>query len=607
MKRINFIFVLLCLFTIVSCNDFLERDAEGIITYEDVFKDDKMTTAALANLYGRVNWGPSVDDDMAFIYGDEACWSNGNPQEWNGFSDTHYRVYDYGLVRNINQFLDGLRNDAPDMDPVKKNNLEGEVRFLRVWTYFNMCRGLGGLPLIGDNVFAYESGMDVSVLQYPRATEAATYDYIISECEDIARNYLSPEHTVNAARASKWTALALKARAALYAASIAKYNAIYTPQITLEGGEVGIPSDKALYYYDIAYKAAKEIIDQGGYELYRKNSDKKVNFYEALTIKNDNPEIIWTLDHYYPGSTTAFSYHNVPTSVAEDEESAHLTPILNLVEDYEYADNRDGTLRVSDDNGEYIFFKNASDPFEGKDARLWGTVIYPGAEFKGEEIVFQAGRVSYENGEWKKEISTSGSTDTEGELITSINGPLLTNDNHRNKSGFGIRKFLDTKDQASTRQGSDMWFVRFRYAEILLIAAEAGLELDYVPETEILNYVNDLRDRAGLEPLQHVVFDDIVQERRVELAFENHRYWDLKRWRLAHKIWDGRSDNYDAVQYALFPYKVKGGEHDGEWVFEKIKCEMTRYPIRFELRNYYNFWDQGWLNNNKKLVKNPYQ
>ena len=145
--------------------------------------------------------------------------------------------------------------------------------------------------------------------------------------------------------------------------------------------------------------------------------------------------------------------------------------------------------------------------------------------------------------------------------------------------------------------------------EILLIAAEAGLELPEVSRSEILGYVNDLRDRAGIGKLDRLTFEDIVHERRVELAFENHRFWDLKRWRMAHEIWDGQADNPRAVHYALFPYKVNmpGDARDGKWVYEKIKCEMTRYPLYFQLKNYYNFIDQGWMNNNPKLVKNPYQ
>lgn len=594
---------------LLSCNNFLERDSEGVIPNEDVFSDDKMTLSALSNLYGRMNWGQNIDNDKAYVYLDEACWSNGSPETFNGFSNDFLRVYDYGLIRNMNQFLEGLRSSAADhMDQAERKNLEGEVRFLRAWTYFQMCRGLGGMPIVGDEVFEYSAGTDITTLQYARSTESEMYDYIIAECEDIASNFLKDEVTVNSARANKWTALALKARAALYAGSIAKYNNLLPNPVKTDGGEVGIPASKSDEYYQIALKAAQDIIASGKYGLYDGNPDKRINFYEATSVKANNNEVIWTRDHYYPGDVTAFSYHNVPTSVAEDEESSQVTPILNLIEAYEYTNNRDGDLKTEDTDGNYIFYDKAEDLFEGKDPRLWGTVIYPGAEFKEQQIVFQAGRKYLENGIWTDEIGPSGSKDGNGEIITSINGPLKTNDNHRNKSGFCVRKFLDTKKQSSTRQGGDMWFIRFRYAEILLVASEASLELGNIPTA--LGYINQVRDRAGIQNLKNTLtLDEIMRERRVELAFEDHRYWDLKRWRKAHLIWTGQSDNYNAVHYALFPFKINepGNPNNGKWVFDKIRTHMTQYPIFFEMKNYYNFIDQGWRNNNPKITLNPFQ
>jgi len=609
MKNIYKILILLIATVVItSCNDFLERDSEGIIPNDEVFKDEKMTLAALANLYGRVNWGQNIDNHKSYIYLDEACWSNGSPETFNGFNNDFLRVYDYGLIRNINQFLQGLRSSAADhMDPAERKNLEGEVRFLRAWTYFQMCRGLGGMPIVEDEVFEYQSGTDITALQYARSTEAGMYDYIISECDDIASNFLKEDVTTNSARANKWVALALKARAAIYAASIAKYNNLMQAPVKTEGGEVGIPSSQASEYYTIALKAAQDIIAGNKYGLYKGNTDKRLNFYEATSIKNNNNEVIWTRDHYYPGDVTFFSYHNVPTSVAEDEESSHITPVMNFVEAFEYMDKRDGALKIRDDKGDYIFYDKAEDLFEGKDPRLWGTVIYPGAEFKEQQIVFQAGRKYLDNGVWTDEIGPSGSKDENGEIITSINGPLKTNDNHRNKSGFCVRKFLDTKKQSSTRQGGDMWFIRFRYAEILLIAAEAALELNNVPTA--LGYINEVRDRAGIKKLTSLSLDDIIQERRVELAFEDHRYWDLKRWRKAHQLWTGKSDDYSAVHYALFPFKINepGNPNHGKWVFDKVRTHMTQYPIFFEMRNYYNFIDQDWRNKNPKITLNPFQ
>lgn len=602
--------IFICCFS--SCEDFLNREPDSFIATGDVFKDPNMIQAVVANLYGRVNWGQNISDDKLYIYLDEACLSNGSPDLTSGFSDTWMRVYDYALIRNINEFMEGLRSpDADNLDPVQRRQLEGEVRFLRAWTYFNMCRCMGGMPIVGDEVFEYKEGMDITPLQLPRSTESEMYDYIISECTDIASNFLTETPSINNARVTKWAALALKARAALYAASIAKYNNLMPSPIQTNGGEVGIPASMANAYYVTALTTAREIISGNKYQLYNQNPDKRRNFYEATTIKDNNHEVIWTIDHVYPGNSTLFSCNNVPTSAAEDESSTNITPILNLVEAFEYIDDRDGTLKTTDDEGNYIIYENSEDLFANKDPRLWGTIIFPGADFKGQQVIFQAGRKVHEGSAFNNEIAIAGTTDNQGNIITSINGPIVTNDGQRNKSGFCIRKFIDEDPKASTRQGSDVWFIIFRYSEVLMIAAEAALETN---DATALNYINEIRERAGISTLSAVTIDDILRERRVEFAFENHRYWDLKRLRKAHIIWNGvNNDTYDpnntSTHYALFPYRINnpGGPDDGKWVFDKQKVHMTPYPRFFEMRNYYNFIDQSWLSNNPKLVKNPYQ
>ncbi|HCM21445.1 MAG TPA: RagB/SusD family nutrient uptake outer membrane protein, partial [Porphyromonadaceae bacterium] len=154
---------------------------------------------------------------------------------------------------------------------------------------------------------------------------------------------------------------------------------------------------------------------------------------------------------------------------------------------------------------------------------------------------------------------------------------------------------------------SEMWFPRFRFAEAVMIAAEASFELG--ENGKALNYINDIRRRAGIQELKTITFDDIVREYRVEFAFEDHRYWDLKRWRLADKVWNGVQNDPQAQQYALFPYLVNepGNPNNGKWVFDKFPTHMSPYPRYFQMKNYYNFINQEWIDNNPKLVKNPYQ
>jgi hypothetical protein len=602
-----FIAFALVLFALTSCSEFLEREPDTILSNDQVFGDEVMIKSVLSNFYGRITWGQHIDDSYSYTILDEASRSDSGPDTRQGFEDNRWRVYDYTLMRNLNQFLKGVREtDVLDADTQKM--LEGEARFIRAWLYFNMARGMGGMPIIGDEVFEYSPGMDITTLQYPRSTEAEIYNYIISECEAI-KNFLPENPSINAARATKWAALMLKARAAVYAGSIANYNNKMPNPIKTPGGEVGIDANLAQGYYQTALSAAEEVINSGKYELQlNKPDDRGRNFYEALSVKENNKEVIWARDYKYPGQTNGFTQVNIPASHAEDIDRAYAGPILNLVEDFEYINDRDGEIKIRDNEGNYIFYDRAEDAFANKDPRLWGTVIYPGAIFKGSPVVLQAGQKYFENGEWHVRTSTPGSTDENDILITSINGPNQSNDQYVNKSGFFFRKFLDETPSASTRgRRSEMWFPRFRFAEAVMIASEAAFELGQADKA--LTYLNMVRERAGIQPLTSMTFDDIVQERRVEFAFEDHRYWDLKRWRIADKVWNGIQDDPNAQQWGLFPYLVNdpGNPNHGKWVFDKIKIHMSPFPRDFQMRNYYNFIDQGWINNNPKLVKNPYQ
>src|SRR5690554_3298676 len=324
-----FIAFALVLFALTSCSEFLEREPDTILSDDQVFGDEVMIKSVLSNFYGRITWGQHIDDSYSYTILDEASRSESGPDTRQGFEDNRWRVYDYTLMRNLNQFLKGVREtDVLDADTQKM--LEGEARFIRAWLYFNMARGMGGMPIIGDEVFEYSPGMDITTLQYPRSTEAEIYNYIISECEAI-KNFLPENPSINAARATKWAALMLKARAAVYAGSIANYNNKMPNPIKTPGGEVGIDANLAQGYYQTALSAAEEVINSGKYELQlNKPDDRGRNFYEALSVKENNKEVIWARDYKYPGQTNGFTQINIPASHAEDIDRAYAGPILNL-------------------------------------------------------------------------------------------------------------------------------------------------------------------------------------------------------------------------------------------------------------------------------------
>ena len=603
----------LCLGT-ASCSDFLNREPDNVFSNDEVFGDESMTKSVIGGFYNNVAWGPNFDNfgNWSSVTGtwgeiDEATTFQTNNA--TTYSDALWRLYPYGNIRNYNLFLESLRSSSA-LPESERSQYIAETRFIRACNYFYMARGLGGMPIVGDRIFSMKD--NVADMQLPRSTEAAMYDYIISECDSCAK-YLPDNGGTHQARASRWAALTLKARAAITAGSLAKYNNLLTPELKTAGGEVGIPADKAEHYYKAAAEAAMQIISSNTFSLYRKYADKAENFYRLFVDKENNPEVIWARDYALPDAAHTWSQLCTPQSVTGNAFSHFYSPLLNLVEAYEYVDNRDGHLKITDSNGKYIFYKNIGDLFVGKDPRLKGTIVCPGDSMDGKPVPYQAGQMYQKKKgtkyEWKFKTAAAGSVDDDGDVITSVNGPRESGQSGDNTTGFNFRKYVDPTPANRTVNKSDVWFVRMRYAEVLLIYAEAELELGHPDKG--LPYINEVRDRAGLHPLPSYTLDDIEQERRVEFPLENQRWWDLKRWRRAHTEWDGHTD--DSQQWGLMPYLVKGAVNkadknkNGQWVFIKVKSQKMPNARTFRMRNYYNFLDNGWLTNNPKLVKNPYQ
>ncbi|MDU1889896.1 MAG: RagB/SusD family nutrient uptake outer membrane protein [Dysgonomonas sp.] len=620
MKKISiFTALVVLLLSVSSCSDFLDQEPDGVLSDESVFNDPKLIKSELANFYDRVSYGAHVRGDLYdYTRIDEAI--RYDHDDVNSFDRNRWREYNYELVRNINDFILKLKtvSTLPDEETGKiegKNRWISEARFIRAWYYFCSARILGGVPVVGDEVFDYKPGDPVEPLQIARSTEAGIYDYIIKECQEVAKvDLLGDKQYTNASRPNIWAAKMLEARAALYAASIAKYGAS-TPTVATDGKEVSIDATKAAAYYKIALDAAEYVIANGPYLLQDKMpDDRATNFYNAVCIKSTNTEVIWARDYKYPGQTHGFTKDCLPTVLAQDAGSCYLSVLLNLAEEFEPINAATPGQREPFNTGTLtspVFYESPSAPFLERDPRLAGTAIIPGGYFAGEEIILQAGQLNKDGGNWVKREGGIGSKDDAGNYITGPNGPIANRDRLYNKTGFTIRKFLDETTGAGTiGRGSEMWEVRFRMAEAYLIAAEASLEINGGTHAQTLRNINAVRIRAGVKPLTTVTFDNIVHERRVEFAFEGHRIWDLRRWRLAHTLWTGSQSDVTAKRRGLWAYQVvaPGDANDGKWYFEERDMNFL-YPnaLRFELNHYYAEMDNDWLNRNPKLVKNPFQ
>jgi hypothetical protein len=459
---------------------------------------------------------------------------------------------------------------------------------------------------------------DVLSLQVPRSKESEVYDFVISEALAI-KNDLPASHEVKS-RASKGLAFAMASRAALYAGSIAKYGAT-TPSVALPGNEVGIPASMAAGYYEKSLAAADSIIQgkAGAYALYNSLPNLSDNFAAVFLDKSStNKESIF-IEDFKVGTNKVHSYtvNNQPYSRAEEgADAGRLNPSLNLVESFEKLDNTYAPIATTDAGGNPIYYANQQDIFAGRDARLAGTVMLPGAIFKGAAIDVRAG---YQNAAGNF-ISSDNIPGTSTPAV-GLDGPVDGLE-FRTQTGFYIRKYLDPATGSGRRgRRSDVAFIRYRYAEVLLNGAEAAFELGQT--TKALNYINQVRSRAGLTtPLAALTFDRIVHERRVELVFEGHTLFDMKRWRLAHKVWDGQdmtvadlksnigvATKHNTQPYSLWPYIYHnpGNANHGKWMFREVKLSRVTGANNFQFGNYYSRINDNILSANPKLVKQPNQ
>lgn len=670
----KFLYSLFALFLInivfIGCKRDLTVVPNNVIEESAIYTDKNLINAALARFYQQINngggnitaggaaWGASNATDDSFQQDPDDAQNNrgGASAQQVLFTKNRYRAFDYGLIRRINIFLAGIRSEESkkSMDAFTNSAYEGQAIFLRAWTFFHMVKTLGGMTIVGDQVFEFAGGTDATPLQLKRNSEEECYDYILAQC-DLAATKLTSSgiatipagENKNAALANRWAAKMLKARAALTAASIARFN---TPgDLNLEKVDKvgvrthGIPASKADAYYKAAFDAAKEVIDGGAYQLITGSdlTSAQQAFNKVFNVKDGNTEVIWTADRLSPNINTQWTNWVGPFTHTEGSFGNQLGSPAEFVESFE---NRVGgaqgirtrsnpavpLLDEFDDGAAnppimYDLSNPADNPFMQKDARLWGSVIWPQAVWKGAPVDLRAG-------EWRGEYNPDGTLKvyvnappakapvTPPSSLTSINGPAENTSNTVNKTGFIPRKWLDEKPGASiTPNYSDIWVIRFRLAEAYAICAEAALLSGPLGGPGVgVTYINVLRRRGLLPDLSagQFTFERLRRELRIEFYMEDHRLWDMNRWRLADQYWDGPTDskrgeypNGTSYPYQLYGYTVNlgpGNPNNGKYVFERKKAFRKRAnPQFFTRQSYYSATDDAWRTWNPNWDRNP--
>lgn len=469
-------------------------------------------------------------------------------------------------IRKVNIFISGI-----DQVPYKNTyvnalgetrnlgvSFKAEARFLRAWFYFQLVRRYGGVPLLGDKVYGLNDD-----IQLARNSFADCIDYIVSELDNIQdslRTYPISNASEFAHVATKQSCMALKSRVLLYAAS-----PLFNGQTLEDGNSLVGYTDYDRNRWKLAADAAREFIETDGhlgsenFVLTEDPRDVFLNYYSF----GSNPELIFFRQE---GTSTGEESTNGPLGfTGTNLGNGRTNPTQNLVDAFPMKDGK--PIGESD---KYTY--DAQNPYANRDPRLDMTILHNGSTWLGTTLA------TWQGGD---------------------NNP--SNGSSYSKTSYFSCKFMGKFANATEYSDHYRLWVIFRYTEILLNFAEAENEYLDAPSQDVYDMIILLRQRAGIEAgddhlyglkanmTQAEMREVIHNERRLELAFEEHRFYDIRRWRIAEEVF---SKPIQGMQI------VSGS---GQTIYSRVDLLTTS----FQTRQYLYPIPYSEVNKNANMKQNP--
>jgi len=592
---IYLIITIVTVFGTGSCNkDFMNLQPSDQFADEAVWSDPALIQTFVNNIYLGLPHGFSnimmssiVDESMynADFGTSNVTKSLVSPSDYSVFDEANGNANRqrgmnwsivYKFVRAANLFFEKSQT-APFTSEDQRNQMKGEVHFLRVYLYQNLVSMYGGVPII-NKTYGLTGEFEV-----PRNSFEECVNFIVADL-DTASMLLPLEMTgANRGRATKGAALALKSRVLLMAASDL-YNSNGSWAAGYGNNElIGYTGGDRVARWQAAKDAAKAVIDLGQYAVFlpepASGEEAQTNYTnmfiedetsEDIFVRFFTPKIDENWDGYNPG------LYNNPNGWHGWGSN---TPTGQMVDDYEMADGT--TFNWSNP-------AQKADPYINRDPRFYASILYDGAVWRPRQSdavardpvgVVQTGY--YEN--------------PDGSVVPGLdtrNGPL--EDWNGTYTGYYMRKFIDPSIDAQYNKQDHPWRY-IRYTEILLNYAEAVMELG--DDGEARKYINMIRKRAYMPLVTEsgaALKTRYRNERRVELAFEDHRYFDVRRWMIAPEAYE------DAAGISI-RHKVDGSGNVLSTTYTTINVQDREWKPSFYL--FPVKLDE--LNRNSKLVQNP--
>ncbi len=619
MKKLSFLlsFVIAVMLIPTSCNDdFLDTQPLDKISSDATWGDGALSQAFIYNVYGFLGYGGFEEQALASLT-DEAMFTHAgrnintftegaeSPGALAWMSPTYEWNNMYLAIRQANVAIQNLP-EATFTDQALKDRLLGEAHYLRAYFYQQLVRFYGGVPIIET---PYGLDEDYSIA---RSSYEDCVNFMVSDLDKAAG--LLAGKPVTDGRASQVAAMALKARVLLYAASDlhdpSKSSGILSGYSNPE--LVAYTSGDQQTRLNAAKAAAKAVLDMAaGYKLDLTEpvsaADGTQN-YISIAMGGQSSvgdaaaasELIWQRTHTpeftqedgWPLGGINYGINNGPNGY---HNWAGNTPIQALVDDYEMMDGS----KFDWDNPDH-----AAAPFENRDPRFYGTVLYDGSDWKPRPSDV-AGVEPFD------QIQTGKYDDGNGGIINGIDTRESPIENwNGSRTHYYTRKFIDSDpgkvDNFSDAQTIPWPFIRV--TEMALSYAEAAALTG--DEDSARDWINRIRFRAGL-PATDASGADLLaliqNERRIELVYEEHRYHDARRWLMGEELGRG----IEAVN--IFADLKPGATPHVPYRFDKEVYDY-RYEVFSETSNESRVWDNKMyhrpisrdeINRNDKLIQNP--
>jgi hypothetical protein len=628
MKSKYKIFFILILASLTACEDYLDIASELEFSEEDVYETYYTAQSYLDNCYRALydfqsfkcgglsdTHTESFSDNSsqnnpftAFITGDwydreytgELGWADSNTGETNGYPIQNSAF----CLRITNNLLENIESiPSTGASDEEKEWLMGQAYFFRAWYYFEWIRRLGGMPPV-DKVYSSSDDLDLERLSYKESSE-----YIIADCEKAIDLLPDEWDDSNQGRAEKCSAYALRGMVALYAASPLMQNEIGE---TVERDDYDLEwlQDAAEYSYaTLEYlentRSDKMMIDPTGH-----TQDELDSLYDEVFFHTDymGPEALWCKNHTSQQSISATTYgHSVEMSVLY--QTLRLSgrsgnwgyeqagPTQNLVDAYPLAD---GSYFDWDDATQ------ASQPYANRDPRFYHDIIYPGEKFAKVGHVGVADKETYYTysgidkpafGEDYYLETWEASSDLGGYYGIDIAYSNWAKTPH---TGYVMKKWMWSDCWGKPSSNSAGWGTYhynaefIRTTQIWLDLAEALYELTGDANTTVdgagpytaLECINKVRLRVGAEAVTDDDFRTRYRnERRIELCYENHRWYDIRRWMLFDDLFENESYPIKGITATLT--NMNGTTNQEEWTYEYEVKDILTAPRNYTTKHYW--------------------